>query len=64
MRHGQLAGHTVILGAQAGLLPYGDPELFVPFLEDKLTGLCLLPLLPLPQAYNGIYPIYYAQQSK
>ena len=34
VRHAQIAGHTVILGAQAGLLPYGDPELFVPFLED------------------------------
>jgi len=41
VRHAQISGHTVILGAQAGLLPYGDPNLFVPFLEDKSTGLCL-----------------------
>ena len=27
MRHAQISGHTVILGAQAGLLPYGDPDL-------------------------------------
>jgi len=39
VRHAQLAGHTVILGAQAGLPPYGDPELFVPFLDDKFTSL-------------------------
>ena len=31
------------MGAQAGLLPYGDPDLFVPFLEDRSTGLWLLP---------------------
>jgi len=63
VRHAQLAGHTVILGAQAGLLIYGDPELFVPFLEDKSTGLWLLPLLPPPQAHNGVYPIYHAEPS-
>jgi len=63
VRHAQLAGHTIILGAQAGLLPYGDPELFVPFLEDKSTGLCLEPLLPPPQTYNGVYPIYNAEPS-
>jgi len=51
------------MGAQAGLLPYGDPELFVPFLEDKSTGLWLLPLLPPPQAHNGVYPIYNAEPS-
>jgi len=45
VRHAQNSGHTVILGAQAGLLPYGDPDLFVPFLEDKSTGLWLLPPL-------------------
>ena len=28
VRHAQNSGHTVILGAQAGLLPYGDPDLF------------------------------------
>ena len=27
VRHAQNSGHTVILGAQAGLLPYGDPDL-------------------------------------
>jgi len=51
------------MGAQAGLLPYGDPELFVHFLEDKSTGLWLLPLLPPPQAHNGVYPIYNAEPS-
>jgi len=45
VRHAQISGHTVILGAQAGLLPYGDPDLFVPFLEDKSTGRLLLPPL-------------------
>jgi len=63
VRNAELAGHTVILGVQAGLLPYGDPELFVPFLEDKSTSLCLLPLLPPPQAHNGVYSIYKAQPS-
>ena len=29
VRHAQHSGHTVILGAQAGLLPYGNPDLFV-----------------------------------
>ena len=62
VRHAQLVGSTVILWAQAGLLPYGDPELFFPFLEDKSIGLWLLPLLPPPQTHNGVYPIY-AQQS-
>jgi len=61
VRHAQLAGHTVILGAQAGLLPYGDPKLFVLFLEDKSTGLWFLPLLTPPQTYNGVYPIYNAE---
>ena len=46
VRHAQHSGQTVILRAQAGLLPYSDPDLFVPFLEDKSTGLWLLPLLP------------------
>jgi len=64
VRRAQLAGHTVILGAQAGLLPFGDPELFVPFLEDKSTGLWLLPLLAPPQAHNGVYPIYNAEPSQ
>ena len=50
-----------MLGAQAGLLPYGDPELFVPFLEDKSTGLWLLPLLPLPQTHNGVNSINNAE---
>ena len=63
VRHAQLAGHAVILGVQAGLLPYGDPELFVPFLEDKSTSLWLLPLFPPPQAHNGVYSIYNAQPS-
>jgi len=63
VRHAQHSGHTVILGAQAGLLPYGDPDLFVPFLEDKSTGLWLLPLLPPPKAHNGVYPIYNAEPS-
>ena len=61
MRHAQIAGHTVILGAQAELLPYGDPELCVPLLEDKSTGLWLVPLLPPPQTHNGVYPIYKAE---
>ena len=55
VRHAQHSGQTVILGAQAGLLPYGDPDLFVPFLEDKSTGLWLLPLLPPPKAHIGVY---------
>jgi len=38
-------------------------ELFVPFLEDKSTGLWLLPLLPPPQAHNGVHPIYNAAPS-
>jgi len=63
VRHAQIAGHTVILGAQAGLLPYGDPELFVPFLEDKSTGLWRLPLLPPPQTHKGVYSIYNAELS-
>jgi len=63
VRHAQLTGHTVILEAQAGLLRYGDPELFVPFLKDKSTDLWLLPLLPPPQAHNGVYPIYNAEPS-
>jgi len=63
VRQAQLAGHTVILGAQAGLLPYGDPQHFVLFLEDKSTGLWLLPLLPPPQAHSGVYPIYNAEPS-
>jgi len=63
VRHAQLAGHTVILGVQAGLLPYGDPKLFVPFLEDKSTGLWLLPLLPPPQAHNVVFSIYNAEPS-
>jgi len=65
VRHAQLAGHRVILGAQAGLLQYGDPELFVPLLEDKSTGLWLLPLLPWApqQAHNSVYPIYNAKPS-
>jgi len=63
VRHAQLAGHTVILGAHAGLLPYGDPELFVAFFEDRSTGLWLLPLLPPPQARSGVYSIYNAQPS-
>jgi len=58
VRHAHLAGHTVILGAQAGLLTYGDPELFIPFIEDESTGLWLLPLLPPPQAHNRVYAIY------
>ena len=58
VRHAQLTGHTVILEAQAGLLRYGDPELFVPFLKDKSTDLWLLPLLPPPQAHNRVYAIY------
>jgi len=62
VRHAQFVGRAVILGAQAGLLPYGDPELFFPFLEDKSIGLWLLPLLPPPQTHNRVYPIY-AQQS-
>jgi len=63
VRHAQIAGHTVILGAQAILLPYGDSELFVPFLEDKSTGLWLLTLLPPPQTHNGVYAIYIAEPS-
>ena len=55
VRHAQHSGQTVILGAQTGLLPYSDPDLFVPFLEDKSTGLWLLPLLPPPKAHNGVY---------
>jgi len=60
VRHAQHAGHTVILGTHAGLLPYHDSDLFVPFIEDKNTGLWLLPLLPPPTAHNGVYPIYNA----
>jgi len=63
VRHAKISGHTVILRAQAGLLPYGDPELFVPFLEDKSTGLWLLPLLPPPQTHNGVYPFYNTEPS-
>jgi len=63
VRHAQLAGNTVILVAQAGILPYGDPELIVPFHEDKSTGLWLIPLLPPPQTHNGVYPIYNAEPS-
>jgi len=63
VRHAQLAGHTVILGAQAGLLPYGDPELFIPFLEDESTSFWLLPLLPPLQTHNGVYPIYNSEPS-
>ena len=36
VRHAQHSGHTVILGAQAGLLPYGDPDLFVPFFRRQI----------------------------
>ena len=60
-RHAQLAGHTVILVAQAGLLLYGDPELFVPILEDKSIGLWLLPFLHPPKAHNDVCPIYNAE---
>jgi len=35
----------------------------VPFLEDKSTGLWLLPSLPPPQTHNGVYPIYNAEPS-
>ena len=55
VRHAPHSGQTVILGAQAGLLPYGNPDLFVAFLEDKSTGLWLLSLLPPPKAHNGVY---------
>ena len=55
VRHAQHSGQTVILGAQSGLLLYGDPDLFVPFLKDKSTGLWLLPLLSPLKAHNGVY---------
>ena len=60
VRHAQLAGHEIVLGAKPGLLLQGNPRYFVPFINCPETGLWLIRLLPPPTLHNRIYPIHLA----
>jgi hypothetical protein len=63
VRHAQLAGHAIVLGAKPGLLLQGNPRYFVPFINCPETGLWLIRLLPPPTLHNRIYPIHLATNS-
>jgi hypothetical protein len=63
VRHAQLAGHEIVLGAKPGLLLQGNPRYFVPFINCPETGLWLIRLLPPPTLHNRIYPIHLATNS-
>ena len=63
VRHAQLAGHEIVLGAKPGLLLQGNPRYFVPFINCPETGLWLIRLLPPPTLHNRIYPIHPATNS-
>jgi len=63
VRHAQLAGHEIVLGAKPGLLLQGNPRYFVPFINCPETSLWLIRLLPPPTLHNRIYPIHLATPS-
>ncbi len=60
VRHAQLAGHEIVLGAKPGLLLQGNPRYFVSFINCPETGLWLIRPLPPPILHNRIYPIHLA----
>ena len=63
VRHAQLAGHEIVLGAKPGLFLQGNPRYCVPFINCPETGLWLIRHLPAPTLHNRIYPIHLATNS-
>ena len=63
VRHAQIAGHEIVLGAKPGLLLQGNPRYFVPFINCPETGLWLIRLFLPPTLHNRIYPIHLATNS-
>ena len=63
MRHAQLAGHEIVLGAKLGLLLQGNPRYLVLLINCPETGPWLIRLLQPPALHNRISPIHLATKS-